>query len=204
VLGIITDNNFKHYGVRDLEAGLKFATAVKERHKDIPILVQTSDQNLEEKVKKIGASFLYKSSPRLLHDLREFMLDHFGFWRFRFELKDGTAWRAVNLRELLSRLLKYLKKVFFTMEGNHFSRWLKARTEFDLAYQLRPRKITDYESPEHLRRDLINAINSYLEERAKGVISDFRKETFDPNNSFARIGGGSLGGKARGLGFIIA
>jgi len=68
VLGIITDNNFRHYGVRDLEAGLKFATAVKERHKDIPILIQTSDQNLEEKVKKIGASFLYKNSPRLLHD----------------------------------------------------------------------------------------------------------------------------------------
>ena len=204
VLGIISDNNFKHYGVRDLEAGLKFATAVKERHRDIPILIQTSDLNLEEKVKKIGASFLYKSSQRLLHDLREFMLDHFGFGDFVFELKDGTAvGRAVNLRELAEQIAKIPEEsLLHHAEGNHFSRWLKARTEFDLAYQLRPRKITDYESPEHLRRDLINAINSYLEERAKGVISDFRKETFDPNNSFARIGGGSLGGKARGLGFI--
>jgi CheY-like chemotaxis protein len=204
VLGIITDNNFKHYGVRDLEAGLKFATAVKERHKDIPILIQTSDQNLEEKVKKIGASFLYKSSPRLLHDLREFMLEHFGFGDFIFELPDGTAvGRAANLRELADQIAKIPEEsLLHHAEGNHFSRWLKARTEFYLAHQLRPRKITDYESPEHLRKDLINAINSYLEERAKGVISDFRKETFDPKNSFARIGGGSLGGKARGLGFI--
>src|SRR4030067_439032 len=53
-----------------------------------------------------------------------------------------------------------------------------------------------------MRKDLITAITSYLEERTKGVISDFRKETFDPKNSFARIGGGSLGGKERGLGFI--
>lgn len=204
VLGIITDNNFKHYGVRDLEAGLKFATAVKERHKDIPILIQTSDQNLEEKVKRIGASFLYKNSPRLLHDLREFMLDHFGFGDFIFELRDGTAvGRAANLRELADQISKIPEEsLLHHAEGNHFSRWLKARTEFHLAYQLRPRKITDYESPEHLRYDLINAINSYLEERTKGVISDFRKETFDPKNSFARIGGGSLGGKARGLGFI--
>ena len=204
VLGIITDNNFRHYGVRDLEAGLKFATAVKERHKDIPILVQTSDRNLEEKVKKIGASFLYKNSPRLLHDLREFMLDHFGFGDFIFELRDGTAvGRAANLRELADQISKIPEEsLLHHAEGNHFSRWLKARTEFYLAYQLRPRKITDYESPEHLRKDLINAIHSYLEERAKGVISDFRKETFDPKNSFARIGGGSLGGKARGLGFI--
>lgn len=204
VLGIITDNNFKHYGVRDLEAGLKFATAVKERHKDIPILIQTSDQNLEEKVKKIGASFLYKNSPRLLHDLREFMLDHFGFGDFVFELADGTAvGRAANLRELADQIAKIPEEsLLHHAEGNHFSRWLKARTEFYLAHQLRPRKVTDFESPEHLRKDLINSITSYLEERAKGVISDFRKETFDPKNSFARIGGGSLGGKARGLGFI--
>ena len=204
VLGIITDNNFRHYGVRDLEAGLKFATAVKERHKDIPILIQTSDQNLEEKVKKIGASFLYKNSPRLLHDLREFMLDHFGFGDFIFEMRDGTAvGRAVNLRELADQISKIPEEsLLHHAEGNHFSRWLKARTEFYLAYQLRPRKVTDFESPEHLRQDLINSIHSYLEERAKGVISDFRKETFDPKNSFARIGGGSLGGKARGLGFI--
>jgi CheY-like chemotaxis protein len=204
VLGIITDNNFRHFGVRDPEAGLKFATAVKERHKDIPILIQTSDQNLEEKVKKIGASFLYKNSPRLLHDLREFMLDHFGFGDFIFEMKDGTAVsRAANLRELADQIAKIPEEsLLHHAEGNHFSRWLKARTEFYLAHQLRPRKITDYESPEHLRKDLINEIVSYLEERTKGVISDFKKETFDPKNSFARIGGGSLGGKARGLGFI--
>ena len=204
VLGIITDNNFKHYGVRDTEAGLKFATAVKEKHKDIPIIIQTSDQNLEDKVKKIGASFLFKNSPRLLHDLREFMLDHFGFGDFVFELKDGTAvGRAVNLKELADQIAKIPEEsLLHHAEGNHFSRWLKARTEFFLAHKLRPRKVADYDSSEDLRKDLITSIISYIEERTKGVISDFRKDTFDPKNSFARIGGGSLGGKARGLGFI--
>ena len=204
VLGIITDNNFRHNGIRDPEAGLKFTKAVKERHKDIPILVQTSDLNLEEKVKNAGASFLNKNSPRLLHDLREFMLDHFGFGDFIFTLRNGTrVGRAANLRELAEQLEKIPEEsLLFHAEGNHFSRWLKARTEFYLAHQLRPKKITDYESPEHLRRHLITSINDYLEERRRGVISDFDKENFDPQNSFARIGGGSLGGKARGLGFI--
>jgi hypothetical protein len=204
VLGIITDNNFKQYGVRDTEAGLKFATAVKERHKDIPIIIQTSDQNLEDKVKQIGASFLFKNSPRLLHDLREFMLEHFGFGDFVFELRDETAvGRAANLREFADQIAKIPEEsLLHHAEGNHFSRWLKARTEFFLAHKLRPRKVADYESPEDLRKDLINSVTSYIEERTKGVISDFRKDTFDPKNSFARIGGGSLGGKARGLGFI--
>jgi hypothetical protein len=34
--------------------------------------------------------------------------------------------------------------------------------------------------------------------RQRGIITDFTKETFDSKSSFARIGGGSLGGKARG------
>jgi CheY-like chemotaxis protein len=204
VLGIITDNNFRHHGIRDPEAGLKFASAVKSKHRDIPIIIQTSDHNLEEKVKNIGASFLYKNSPRLLHDLRELMLDHFSFGDFVFEMPDGqVVGRASNLRELAEQIGKIPEEsLLHHAEGNHFSRWLKARTEFYLAHELRPRKITDYQSPDGLRQDLINAINIYLEERTKGVISDFRKETFDPKNSFARIGGGSLGGKARGLGFI--
>ena len=34
------------------------------------------------------------------------------------------------------------------------------------------------------------------------MITEFQKDSFDPETSFARIGGGSLGGKARGLGFL--
>src|SRR4030066_1590483 len=38
ILGIITDINFKHHGIKDPEAGIKFAHAVKSIQKDIPIL----------------------------------------------------------------------------------------------------------------------------------------------------------------------
>ena len=85
---------------------------------------------------------------------------------------------------------------------NHFSNWLKARTEFWLAHQLRPRKISDYATSEDLRQDLITSLHNYRTLRQRGIIADFNKETFDPENSLARIGGGSLGGKARGLGFV--
>jgi hypothetical protein len=71
-----------------------------------------------------------------------------------------------------------------------------------LAHQLRPRKVSDFASIHDLRLDLIESINAYLMVRQRGIITDFRKDTFDPGSSFARIGGGSLGGKARGLGFV--
>ncbi|MBI1807149.1 MAG: histidine kinase, partial [Ignavibacteria bacterium] len=45
-------------------------------------------------------------------------------------------------------------------------------------------------------------LHQYRQLQQQGLITDFTKETFDPASSFARVGGGSLGGKARGLGFL--
>jgi hypothetical protein len=204
VLGIITDINFRKGGVKDFEAGLKFALAVKEKHKDIPILMQSSNRDYEVKAHEIGASFIYKNSPRLLHELREFMMNRFGFGDFIFYTPDGTeVGRAHNLITLEEQLRRVpAESIRFHAERNHFSNWLKARTEFWLAYKLRPRKVSDFKSVEDLRLDLINSLKLYQTIRQRGVITDFNKDLFDPINSFARMGGGSLGGKARGLGFI--
>jgi hypothetical protein len=78
-----------------------------------------------------------------------------------------------------------------------------ARTEFALAAKLRPRKVSDFASPEHLRRDLIESINDYRREQSELLIGDFNADTFKPSETgFLRIGAGSLGGKARGLAFV--
>ncbi len=133
------------------------------------------------------------------------MMEHFWFWRFYFfKTPDGKeVARASNLKELAKELKNISdESLLYHAEGNHFSKWLKARTEFWLAHQLRPRKVSDFASTEALREELIGAINGYIHDRSRGVISDFDKDSFDLYNSFARIGGGSLGGKARGLGFI--
>ena len=204
VLGIITDMNFKKNGVKDPEAGLKFALAVKEDHKDIPILIQSSNQDYDSIAREIGASFIQKNSPRLLHELREFMMNRFGFGDFIFRTPDGNeVGRAHNLISLEEQLrIVPDESIHYHAERNHFSNWLKARTEFWLAYRLRPRKVTDFQSVEGLRQELISSLKLYQTIRQRGVITDFNKDLFDPVNSFARMGGGSLGGKARGLGFI--
>jgi len=204
ILGVITDNNFRRNGVRDPEAGLKLIRQIKERQKDIPILLQSSNEDYADKAREAGAEFLHKGSPKLLHDLRQFMLDNFGFGDFIFRLPNGTEIGRVN--DLLS-LGEYLKTIpleslQYHAERNHFSKWLKARTEFWLAHKLRPRQVSDFQSLEHLREELIEAIKSYIEYRQRGIITEFNKDTFDPKLSFARIGTGSLGGKARGLGFV--
>ncbi|HSL89075.1 MAG TPA: PEP/pyruvate-binding domain-containing protein [Ignavibacteriaceae bacterium] len=204
VLGIILDINFKHNGVKDPEAGIKFAMQVRSQIDDIPILLQSTDEKFKEKAYAIGAAFIHKRSPRLLHELREFMLNNFGFGDFVFQTKDGKeVGRASNLKELEIELRRIPdESLLYHSERNHFSKWLKARTEFWLAHQLRPHKVSDFDSVEGLRQKLYTSLIEYKQYRQRGVITDFNKDSFDPKNSFARIGSGSLGGKARGLGFI--
>jgi CheY-like chemotaxis protein len=204
VLGVISDIDFLREGVKDAEAGFKFAEAVRGKKEDIPILLQSGDAKAAAKAFEIGAAFLQKGSPTLLHDLTNFVMTHFGFGDFVFRMPDGTeVGRATNLKQLEEHLQTVPDEcIQFHAKRNHFSNWLKARTEFWLAHKLRPQKVEDFPSTTELRNDLIGALRLYLETRQLGIITEFSKESFDPQNSFARIGTGSVGGKARGLGFI--
>jgi len=204
VLGVISDIDFQHDGVEDPAAGLTFAKSVKKQHQDIPILLQSDCVDCEQKAHEIGASFVLKGSPTLLHQLSQFMLDHFGFGDFVFRLPSGAeVGRATHLKSLEKQLYVVPEEsVRYHSEHNHFSNWLKARTEFWLAHKLRPVKVSDFGSVKELRDKLISSVNEYRRNRQRGIITDFRKESFYPQTSFSRIGGGSLGGKARGLSFL--
>lgn len=204
ILGVISDVDFFKNGKPDSQAGLEFARNVKSRQPDIPILLQSNQQENEQKAYALGASFVLKDSEVLLGEVRSFMNSYFSFGDFIFRLPEGIeVGRATDLRSLEEQLRMVPdESLRFHGERNHFSNWLKARTEFWLAHQLRPRKVSDYPSIKALRDDLISSLHAYRIMQQRGLITDFSKETFDPSSSFARIGGGSLGGKARGLGFL--
>lgn len=203
-LGIISDIDFPRNGKQDPTAGITFAKEVKAEHSDIPILLASDNHENQKLARESGVDFVLKDSSTLLYELRQFMNLNFSFGDFIFRLPSGVeVGRASDLKSLEDTLKMVPEEsIKFHAERNHFSNWLKARTEFWLAYKLRPRKVSDYPNGEALRKDLIDSLNRYRTLRHRGLITDFNKETFDPKSSFARIGGGSLGGKARGLGFV--
>src|SRR5581483_8000161 len=64
-------------------------------------------------------------------------------------------------------------------------------------------KVSDFSTYEELRRDLIESIAEYRDKQSRILIGDFHGSTFKLSEAtFLRIGGGSLGGKARGLAFV--
>ncbi len=204
ILGVISDIDFKKEGKDDPEAGLKFAEEVRKRHDDIPVLLQSNNEQFKERALQIGANFVLKDSPTLLKELRQFTITHFGFGDFVFRTPDGReVGRASDLISLEEQLkIVPPESIKYHAERNHFSTWLKARTEFWLAHKLRPRKVSDFPSLEALRQHLITSLRTYRKIRQQGIITDFNKDSYDVQSGFARLGGGSLGGKARGLSFV--
>ena len=204
VLGIISDVEFPRGGEKVAGAGADLARQVRAAYPDVPIVLHSSRPENEALARSVGANFLLKGSSLLLQELRDVMLHDFGFGDFVFRLADGTEVdRAADLRELEEKLRAVPEEsIVHHAERNHFSRWLKARTEFALAHELRPRRLSDYASPKALRESLIRAISSYRLEQSRTLVTDFDRADFDLSGDFYRMGGGSLGGKARGLAFV--
>ena len=203
VLGIISDVEFPRDGKKCPDAGIQFAERVRELMPDVPVVLQSGKQENEELARKAGRAFLLKGSPTLLSELRAFMLENFGFGDFVFRTPDGEeVGRAHDLKSLEKGLqIVPVESVAYHAEHNHFSVWLKAHTEFAIANRLRPQKLSDFDSAEGLRENLVEAIRGHREARRRAVVTDFNPDRFNPERGFARLGGGSLGGKARGLAF---
>ena len=204
VIGVITDAGFTRGGVHDSRAGIAFTREVKHRFWDIPVLLQSTNPGLAGEAHAAGAMFLPKGSPTLREDVGSFLRDYFGFGDFVFRARDGTeVGRAKDLKSLEEQL-RVVPDESLLHHGsrNDFSNWFKARTEFQLAERLRPRKVSDYPSVAELREDIIRQLREHRTLRQRGMLTVFSSTTFDPASSFARTGGGSVGGKARGLAFL--
>jgi hypothetical protein len=138
-----------------------------------------------------------------LSEIRAFLSTRLGFGDFILRTPEGEEYdRARDLRELEEKLKVVPEDVFaYHARHNHFSIWLMARSEFELAGELRPKKLSDFASVQECRELTIRRLRENRQKVHRGVISDFHPDHFEVD-PFTRIGGGYLGGKARGLAFL--
>ena len=204
ILGVISDIDFPREGRPDNEAGIRFAKAVRAVNPYMPILLQSLNPEYESEAEALDISFIAKESPDFTARLSRFMTEYFSFGDFIFRIPGGREVGRASDLESLREQLQYVpdESIHYHAEHNHFSNWLKARTEFRLAEKIRLLKTSDYPDTDGMRRTLITLLGAYRRSQQQGIITEFDGDSFDPALSFARIGGGSLGGKARGLGFL--
>jgi hypothetical protein len=204
ILGVISDVRFPRDGRLDDEAGIRFLKRIKRERFDIPVLLTSSEPSNAGRAAEVPAVFVHKLSPTLHEEVHAFFRESLGFGDFVFRSPGGEEiGRAANMRSL-ERLIAEIPEDAFESHcsRNDFSRWLFARTEFNLAGKVRPLRDTDFATVEDHRRYLISIIHARRSRRQKGVVVNFEAGDFDLDTDFFKIGKGSLGGKARGLAFM--
>ena len=203
LFGIISDIRFPKKRKLVNNCGIDFIELVRQKDPAMPILLQSTDINHKHKAKEIKIQFLHKKSPTLLQDLKEFIMKNFGFGNFEFQYIAGkNRISCSNIYELREAVKKVpIKSLKFHASNNHFSNWLAARGEFDLANIMRPILFTDFKKPEDMRLHLLDLLGKTLKKQQEGKVVDFSAESFNPETTYIRISEGSLGGKARGLAY---
>jgi CheY-like chemotaxis protein len=208
ILGIISDVTFKKtFNRKDpkFQGGIEFCKLVRSDDRNLPFLLQSSDLSIEKIARKLGVGFLHKHSKNLLNEAKDYILRNFGFGEFVFRHPKTLEPVAVasDLKELQQIIMKIPDEVL-EYHGQHddISKWLNARALFPIAQIFKPLQREDFKGIDDLRNYIYRAISSFRTSKAIGTIAEFDKHVYDEYVKFSRIGGGSLGGKARGLAFF--
>lgn len=206
LLGIITDISFKREGITDKTAGIRFVERVRAEDEYMPVLFQSTDTEYETVAEEMKVGFINKRSKTLSIELRNYINEHFFFGDFIFiDPRNGREiTRAVDLKSLQDKIFEIPDdSLLYHMERNHFSKWLNARALFPIAEMFKEVSVTAFDDDmDEAKRYLFDSITAFRINKAKGVIADFDRDRYDEYLQFARIGEGSIGGKARGLAFL--
>ena len=205
LLGIISDIRFPKNNVMNNKAGIQLTDYMQSKEEGIPIILQTTEMILDDEISKITDLILNKNSHTLFNDLSEMIIKHFGFGDFIFKQTDKNKeqLKASNLDDLLNGITNISSEsLAYHSSRNHFSNWLSARGEFELANQFRKLDSSHFDNIKERRSYHINLLENTLSNSTnQSKLAQFKDTILDDSN-FIRIGSGSLGGKARGMAFL--
>jgi len=204
LVAVISDVKFFNHGVLDENAGFKLIDKMKKRQVDIPVILQSSDIENEEKARNLKVNFLNKTSKTLLHDLRTIITNNLGYGDFVFRNKAGIEMdRAATMLEFEQKIETLPgESILYHGERNHFSSWLVAHGEIQVAKKILPEKIDDFHNIEELRNYLLEVFRTVRKNRTRGKIINFDPSALSEVDQIIRLAEGSLGGKGRGLAFL--
>ena len=209
LLGVISDVGFnvhKDEGpeMEKLDAGIDLVKHIKADNPKMPILLQSSQDSISLVAEQLGVGFLRKYSKTLMLQLADYISEEFGFGDFVFRDANHVEYgRAANLKELEAILKEVPDEVIlYNASKNMLSKWFLARGLFTLGERFKNVEETNFGDISEVRAYISQQIHDFHTLTSRGVIAHFDPMSYERHIWFARIGEGSLGGKARGLAFL--
>ncbi len=210
LLGVISDvafviNKNDPSSSEKMDAGIDLCRLIKNDDPNMPFLLQSSQESMRETARELGVGFLEKYSKTLLIQLSDYISEEFAFGDFVFrDLTTGEViGRAKDLKDLQALVMEIPEDVL-TYHGsrNRLSKWMYSRGLFTLASQIKGAHQSQFPSIDKLREYIVQVIRDYRTVLGHGVVARFEKSSYNSFIWFARLGEGSLGGKARGIAFV--
>lgn len=204
LLCVISDVKFPKDGTVDEMAGIKLINEVRSLNPDVPVLLQSSEPDIAHTASRLGVNWVDKNSHNLAGELSDFFYQHLGFGDFVFRNQAGQEiGRARSMDDLKERLQQIpAESILFHASRNHFSAWLMARGEVQIAKVVFRAKVEDFDHAEELRRFLIQVGDLVKDIKTKGKIINFDEHYLTEGQFIFRLNEGSIGGKGRGIAFI--
>ncbi|MDR2448906.1 MAG: pyruvate, phosphate dikinase [Prevotellaceae bacterium] len=204
LIGVISDVEYPHDGAPDPNAGVNLIRYVKEVDWKIPCLLQSHDAGNHRRATEVQAEFIHKTSDTLALEIQHFIKHRLGFGDFIFRDPSGQPiGKASTIEEFRDMLSVIPVESYVYHANNHMlSTWLMARGEISIAKKVRSHAVDDTRTLEGHRHYIVNLLQTFIRKKMKGRIIPFRKDIVNSNSYVTRIGGGSMGGKGRGLAFL--
>lgn len=210
LLGVISDvafiiNKNDPASSEKLDAGIDLCRLIKHDDPHMPFLLQSSQESMREVAKELGVGFLEKYSKTLLIELSEYISDEFAFGDFVFrDLSNGEIiGKAKDLKDLQQLVMEIPEEVLlFHGSRNRLSKWMFSRGLFSLAAKVKAAHQSHFTNTDQLREFIVQQIKEYRIVLGHGVVARFDRNSYNSYIWFARLGEGSLGGKARGIAFV--
>ncbi len=204
IICLISDVKFPKAGKLSENAGFDLIKYVRQRVENLPTLLQSSDVENTKKAYELDSNFINKNSESLLQDLRSFIRHFLGFGSFIYRDTEGEQIAVARSLREFETLLKEIpdESIIYHAVKNHFSMWLMARGEIQIAKIINPLKVSDFKDNNHIRTFLINIIHQFRSEKEKGKVVPFEENALLNETNIVSLASGALGGKGRGLAFI--
>jgi len=201
---LITDVKYRKDGEMNEAAGFELVKHIRCEKKDIPVIIQSSNQDSAEEAYKLKSIFINKNSENLVQEFKSFIMHYLGFGNFIYRDQHGRKLVEVKSLKEFEKHLRTIpnESILYHAKKDHFSLWLMARGEIQAAKILHPKKANDFKEPESIREYLINIIQKFRDEQNQGKVVPFEESVILDETNIVTLSEGAMGGKGRGLAFI--
>ncbi len=205
IMCLIADVNLEP-GNPENTSGFDLVGSVREENKVLPIVLTSREHHHQQQSFELGALFMDKNAESVAQDINAFVNHQMNLGNLNQKLAKERKPAIQNPAADIASFIRQLKDMQLLTHGSrkHFSSWLREKGEFELSKKIRGVEMMDHSSIQDYRKSLLFVLNEGKTKKQKGKLVAFTQSALYDASNIVSLSPGLLGGKGRGLAFVIS